>query len=722
MNRIEKDTVLKSMLADERQAGIKPGAELKGARELTGHQHVVSSIRRSLLRGGKQADGSDTGDNSMLFQSKNEVPGRRTAAICNDLLWDSQALICTHDMKGNVLSANPALCKLLQYSKDDLVGRKVAEFMPENRRAEFTDKYMAEINRNNSAQGVLCLLSSTGEKVYTLYQNYKAEEKGRDAIVISVSQNITGRILLQHERVNSKRISEETRQAKETFLANLSHEIRTPMNGILGIAGLLGKTELNDRQQNFLKLIQESANNLLVIVNDVLDLEKIAAGKLQLEKIPFKIVDKVAIIVQSFIYRAEEKGLAIIYQNAIPGDLVVIGDPFRLSQVFNNILSNAIKFTEKGNIIISTRIKSFKNENAFIEFNIKDTGIGITEEKMKKIFEPFEQANSSISRKYGGTGLGLSICKNLVEMLGGSLYAESEENKGSTFTFTLPYFISEEQIVEVESTTDIDYSSLGRKKILLAEDLELNQFIAKHIMETWGFEVDIACDGLQALDMVKKNTYDLVLMDIQMPGMDGIAATMEIRNLSDPAKANIPIVALTAHALKSDSEKYRAAGMNDYLSKPFQEAGLFQVIARSLRNGEGGPAVAAKNRPSQTQQPVIIRKLYDLSVIRAVSGGDEDFVTKMIQLFIETVPVCLKELNSFIDEENWEMVSKTAHKLKSTIDSMGIHSLREDVRIVERTAKKKEGLQNIYAIVQNLNTTVDECIKQLETEILGKAS
>ena len=489
------------------------------------------------------------------------------------------------------------------------------------------------------------------------------------------------------------------------------------MNGILGIATLLGKTALNDRQHNFLKLIQDSANNLLVIVNDVLDLEKIVAGKLQLEKLPFKIVDKISNIVQSFIYRAEEKGLATIYQNNIPGDLVVIGDPFRLNQVLNNLLNNALKFTAQGRIIITTRIYSIIYDVATIECSIKDTGIGISEHIINKIFEPFVQANSTITRKYGGTGLGLSICKNLLEMQDGTLSVTSEEGIGSVFTVTIPYLISDESTMPDESKQEVNYSSLGKKKILVVEDMELNQFIARHIMESWGFEVSMADNGSQAIAMVQRNNYDMVLMDIQMPEMNGMEATRQIRMMNDPAKAHLPIIALTGNSLHADSEKYIAAGMNDYLSKPLSEPKLFQVIAANLKNDKIN-SIQMKNNEFSEPAPVSNQKLYDLTTIIEISGGDEEFVQTMVELFIDTVPANLKELNAALQNKNWEMVSKAAHKLKSTLDSMGIHSIGQDIRVIEQTAKTKESLENIPAMVSRINEVVVKCIDQLKKDLL----
>lgn len=633
----------------------------------------------------------------------------------HDLFSFSQALVCTHSMDGRLLTVNPAICKVMLYNEEELVGKKISDFMPVKRRNKFNDVYLPSIKNEKKAQGVLSIISKSGAKVYLLVENYKVEEEGTEPYIIGFSLDITERVTSERKLVELNRVSKHAARAKETFLANVSHEIRTPMNGILGVAALLAKTCLNDQQQNLLRLIQDSANNLLVVVNDVLDLEKIVAGKLQLEKLPFKIVDKITTIVQSFIYRAEEKGLGIIYQNAIPANTVVVGDPFRLSQVLNNVLNNALKFTNKGNITITTGTKSRTDESVTVAFSVKDTGIGIKEHIVQQIFEPYVQAEAATSRKYGGTGLGLAICKNLIELQGGTLSVQSIENIGSVFSFSIPYMFSEEMPYS-DPTEKMNYSILGNRKVLVAEDVELNQFIVKHMLESWGLEVSIASDGTEALHLLQNNCFDLVLMDIQMPDMDGMAATRLIRAMNDPAKAAIPIIALTANALKSDSEKYLAAGMNDYISKPFREAKLFQVISRNLLFKEKSP-VSIQAHPYFETALIPGKSLYNLSTIRDISGGDEDFVRRMIELFIETVPPNLKDLNVSLDNENWEMVSKTAHKLKSTVDSMGIIAIKEDIRIVELNAKKKESLTNIPEHIRKINAVIEACIRQLESEL-----
>lgn len=666
---------------------------------------------------------------------------RRSENRYRDLYNYSQALICTHDMNGRLLAVNPAVCRTLGYSEEEMVGRNLIDFLPDKHRARFGEEYVKAIHRrDNNLSGEFCVLNKDGTEIYLLYRNYRMEEPGEEPYIIGFSQDITDRVVMERELRLTKQLTDDVARAKESFLAHMSHEIRTPMNGILGIASLLNKTRLDVQQRNYLQLIQESANNLLVIVNDILDLEKIVAGKLQLESIPFKIVDKIATTIQSFIYRAEEKELGLIFQNSIPADLYVKGDPYRLSQVLNNLLSNALKFTNEGHIKVTTGISARDEDGVVIEVVVSDTGIGIGKDRLATIFEPFEQADATISRKYGGTGLGLAICKHMVEMQNGELLVKSEEGKGSAFIIRVPYHLSIEAMQEKEIRQETDYKSLGHRKILVAEDVELNQYLARHILESWEFEVVIVNNGLEALQALEHISFDCILMDVQMPEMDGIEATQHIRRLPDPVKANIPIIALTANALKGDSEKYLAAGMNDYLAKPFDEERLFQVIYRNLayyktpvlsggaasdnavpgdRNADSGDRPFKNNNNSNSMTTPVKPRLYDLSMVQSVSGGDEGFIRKMVALFIETVPQNMQDLKNAMKQENWDQVGKTAHKLKSTIDSMGIKTIRQEIRTVEANAKTKEALQEIPALVGMIDSVIEECILQLKAEIMN---
>jgi len=632
-----------------------------------------------------------------------------------DLFNYSQAWICTHDLTGRLLSVNPAASLALDYTAGEMVGHKLVEFLPEEDIALYELNYLQPILKNGKSEGVFRIKGKTGKVIYLLYQNYKMDVPGIAPYVIGFAQDISDRVKAERELRQAKKMTEEAARAKEVFLANMSHEIRTPMNGVLGIAGLLAKTKLDEQQQNYLRLIQDSANNLLLLVNDVLDLEKIILGKLQFEHVVFSLADRIELCLQSFLYKAEEKGIGLVYENLLGEDLIVLGDPYRLSQVMNNLINNALKFTETGTVTIETRLLNKRGDEARIAFTVKDTGIGITESQLGLIFEPFMQAHVAITRTHGGTGLGLSICRELISMMGGELKVDSEAGKGSCFSFELPFAISSSKLNQSTVAQDLNYQSLGNRNVLVAEDVELNQYLVRHIMESWGFTVDVVNNGREAVAMVEKNKYDLVLMDIQMPEMDGIEATRAIRQLNDPVKAAIPIVALTANALKGDSEKYLAAGMNDFLPKPFNEQKLFMVISNNLKTGAGTSATKPMNE-SNTSVMGTEEKLYDLNMVQTISGGDTGFVKKMVQLFLETVPPSMADLQKETAQQNWVNASKLAHKLKATIDSMGITKIKEVVRTIETNGKKGEELDKIPAQVKEVIVVLEACMKQLKRD------
>lgn len=500
-----------------------------------------------------------------------------------DLFNYSQALICTHDLNGNILSVNPSLCNTLGYATEEVINKSLVDFIPEKDKINFIPEYLDKIKNEDKTSGVFRVISKEGKIFFLLYQNYKVHEFGEEPYIIGFSQDITDRVKAEKELLIAKKITEESAKAKEIFLANMSHEIRTPMHGILGIAGLLAKTKLDAEQDNYIKLITESANNLVVIINDILDIEKIGSGKFEFEKVDFKISEKLSTTIQSFQYKAEEKGIKINLSYDFNSNLIVNGDPYRLSQILNNLMSNALKFTKKGSITVKGSIEKENEKNVFLRFSVTDTGIGIRKDKLSIIFDPFTQASSDTTRKYGGTGLGLSICKNLVEMQGGNLRVESMEGVGTTFSFTIPYENGTTVTIRKEETPVVfDKGIFNFKKVLMAEDVIVNQFLARVILESEGFVVDIANNGKEALTLLNQNDYDLILMDIQMPEMDGVTTSRLIRQLKDPQKASLPIIALTANALVGNDKEYFEAGMNACITKPFTQDKLFEVLNKIL--------------------------------------------------------------------------------------------------------------------------------------------
>jgi signal transduction histidine kinase/CheY-like chemotaxis protein len=380
-----------------------------------------------------------------------------------------------------------------------------------------------------------------------------------------------------NELIEAKEKAEASSKAKEHFLANMSHEIRTPLNAIDGMAKLLKDTPLNKEQKEYISAMETSTSNLLVIINDILDISKIEAGQLTIEKIGFKPKQLLKDIVKSLQIKAKDKGifLHLDYDNNIPE--ILLGDPVRINQILINLVNNAIKFTLKGGVTLSVKLNEVKNNCAELVFEVIDTGIGIPEDKLDDIFENFKQADESTTRKFGGTGLGLSISKKLVELFGGKLKVKSKVNFGSTFYFSISLPIGQESDL-AENENIINFETLENiegKKVLLVEDHEINRFLATTVLENWKMNVDVAENGKIAVEKVKNNQYDIVLMDMQMPEMGGIEATQIIRN---ELHSNVPIIALTANAIKGDAEKCKQAGMNDYVSKPFDPSDLYNKI------------------------------------------------------------------------------------------------------------------------------------------------
>lgn len=501
-----------------------------------------------------------------------------------DLFNYSQALICTHDLQGKILSVNPALCTTIGYSELELVNNSLIDFIPEKDKPKFQPEYLDKILNEEKSGGLFRVVHKDGSILFLLYQNYRVEEQGVEPYVIGFSQDITDRIRAEKELLIAKKMTEDSARAKEVFLANMSHEIRTPMHGIIGISDLLSRTKLDEEQENYLKLIIDSANNLVVIINDILDIEKIGSGKFEFEKVDFKIANKLNTTIKSFQYKAKEKGIELELRCHFDKKLVVKGDPYRLGQIMNNLISNALKFTKKGTITIDSSIEKGDKDAILLKCSVADTGIGINADKLSIIFDPFVQASSDTARKYGGTGLGLSICKSLIEMQGGKLFVESTEGVGTTFSFVIPYQHSAPMVLVHDSVPDKNGEVVFTyNRVLLAEDVEVNQFLAKVILESKGLKVDIANNGIEALAFLVQNDYDLILMDVQMPEMDGITATKKIRQMADTKKALIPIIALTANALVGNEQEYYDIGMDVCVTKPFTAEKLFSVINKLLR-------------------------------------------------------------------------------------------------------------------------------------------
>lgn len=405
---------------------------------------------------------------------------------------------------------------------------------------------------------------------------------GSIAKLLGTVHDISRQKQAEHDLLKAKQIAEEAAVGKSDFLSNMSHEIRTPMNAILGLAEVLLKENgLSEKVTENLKLIHYSADNLLVILNEILDYSKIEAGKISLEAIDFNLAHVVKRLVQTMNFKAESKHIDLKFEvdDKIPENL--IGDPYRLNQILVNLAGNAIKFTSMGEVVITAQLQNKTEENATIRLAVKDSGIGIPQEKLNSIFDNFTQASENTARQYGGTGLGLPITKRLIELQGGEIKVESTVGQGSTFYFDLEFKIGQSSADKAEEkTTENEEQQLVGLTILVAEDNAVNQMLIKQIFSGWGITTDIASDGQEAVDKATSKLYDLILMDLQMPELSGYEATDKIRNYADADKKEVPIIALTADVLEETRKKVLQAGFNDFVSKPFKSDVLFNTIKK----------------------------------------------------------------------------------------------------------------------------------------------
>ena len=535
------------------------------------------------------------------------------------------------------------------------------------------------------------------------------DKTGKISLVIGYGLDITERKKLEEELIRSREHAEMLARAKEQFLANMSHEIRTPMNAIIGMGNQLSRSQLSTQQQFYLNTINTAAENLLVIINDILDLSKIEAGKLSLEKIGFEPVKVVNNAIEVMRHKAEEKGLrltAVLNESQLSP--VLIGDPFRINQVLLNLISNAIKFTDKGSVNLSCRVIAETAETQTLQCQVIDTGMGMDQVFIDRLFEKFSQENDSVTRQFGGTGLGMSICKELVELMGGTIEVKSKKGQGTRFTITQEFKKGTHQDLPAVMTTQITGDFLKNKKILVADDNEMNRLVASIILENYGASVFESENGRATLEAVNTHLPDLVLMDIQMPELNGYETTRLLRQLGN----DIPVIALTANAIKGESDKCMEAGMNDYISKPFKEDEFLKTIARWLKT-----EITMNSEKEKTVQP-----LFNLDSLREISRGNEAFVQKMIRIFCEQTPVLVREMIAARKENNLALMGAIAHKIKPSIDNLNIHSLKQVIRDIEAAGKEQKETGNLEEFLNQTQKTIAAIVSDMQINIIEPTS
>jgi PAS domain S-box-containing protein len=616
---------------------------------------------------------------------------------------DGSDIIFIIDYQGEIQYVNTSVKETLGHTPRSLIGKNFFTYILPSTRASLTATFNV-IKRKIYHESVeFQFLCKDGSYKYLEFNSINLKQK----------EKIEGFILDCRDISERKKGAEElsrAQKAKEQFLANISHEIRTPLNGIAGMATLLSQKPSEAEQAMYLSAIKSAANNLKVIINDILDLASIESGKLKLEQIGFNLNDLLQSLIGTFSHQAKEKKISLRAELQDEANQLFIGDPVRLNQILINLIGNALKFTHAGSVIVKCAVQKQGKRNCYLKFEVSDTGIGIPKDKLKTIFESFSQADASVTRKYGGTGLGLTIVKQLVELQEGTITVASGVDVGSVFTFILPYQKGDvkaiNQNLQPGNRSD---KSLKNLKVLLVEDNDINRLYASSILKTWGCIVDTAENGFVATEKIKSNPFDVVLMDIQMPVMDGLKATKTIRAFNSP-KNKLPIIALTANASGSEVEKCMDAGMDDCIAKPFTPEDLFKIIGRYAPKAGRAPAkIKAENVDGQNQIK------FDLSYLKSASNNNEEFIKEMVSTFLTTLPKSIEEIRMYSKQKDWEELARATHKIKPSITLMGLSIAKASANKIEDIAKTKKPTENFAQLVEDFCLLLEGALKHLKT-------
>ncbi len=615
------------------------------------------------------------------------------------------------DTEERILFANQCFCEMSGYEIGELLNKRAAQIFAKGENIELMERKNEERKRGSTDAYEIVVKDKRGQVRWWLVSGApRYNDHGELVGSIGIHLDITDQKQLEMELTEAREQAEQSTRSKEVFLANMSHEIRTPMNAILGMSNQLAKTQLTKKQLFYLDAINAASENLLVIINDILDLSKIEAGKLSLEKIAFEPRAVIKRAMQAFNHKAEEKGLALT--NSILDERVsevMTGDPYRLNQVLLNIISNAVKFTEKGGVDIKMEVINDTKRSQTVQLTVKDTGIGMDEKFRKNLFEKFSQEDASVTRQYGGTGLGMSICRQLIELMDGEIFVESEKGIGTSISFVVTFPKGRAEDLPSKEIFVADEKMLAGKKVLVVDDNEMNRLLATTILGNYGAETVEAENGLESVEYLAGNAVDLVLMDIQMPVMNGLDAAKHIR---EKISKELPVIALTANAIKGDNEKCLEAGMNNYLAKPFKEEELMKIIAGMLHTN--AVINTQKKVEVDTEEPE--RVYYDISEIKTISRGNESFISKMLKMFVEQIPVYISDMKEKCDAQQYVTVGEIAHRIKPTIDNMGITSSKTIIREIEKMGKANEDNGTMMMLIKRVETDVAKAVEAIKRD------
>ncbi|PBQ32508.1 hypothetical protein CNR22_12235 [Sphingobacteriaceae bacterium] len=606
------------------------------------------------------------------------------------------------DLREIIRYCNQGFCDLSGYKKEELIGKNIVDVLvSESSKSTLKNK---TAQRSNGLSDIyeIEIKNKSGELRWWMVSGAPNYDDGGNLIgSIGIHLDITERKTLEQKLKISQKKAEESSQAKEAFLANMSHEIRTPLNAIIGMIRELSYENLSANQRHYVQITSTASQHLLSVLNNILDISKIEAGEFQLEMQNFNPDEVLKNVVNIMKNSASEKNL---YLNAtVSPDIkkTLVGDPTRIRQIFLNLLGNAVKFTQTGGVSIACELETETSTHQTILLSIKDTGIGMGENYVKNIFSKFSQEDVTTARNYGGTGLGMAITRELIQLMNGTIDVQSKRHHGTTIQIKLTLPIGQEIEVEKNSVQKKTANNV-QIKVLLTEDNEFNRLVATRTLERNNFSVSIATNGAEAVKLLETEKFDVILMDLQMPVMDGITATQNIRHT---LKLKTPIIALSANAFKTESDHCLSIGMNDYVTKPFEEKVLMDSIYKQLGKTEIIENAEAISYAS--------KKLYNMDELNLLSGGDKAYMEKLVEIFIRQTNSSLKQMKEALAIKDLKTVFQISHQLKPSIDGFHIDCLKLEVREIEKNAK-----EGIYSVkLEKLVSYADDILNQVMNEL-----
>jgi PAS domain S-box-containing protein len=647
-------------------------------------------------------------------RKKNEKQLRRQEEKYRNIIANMNLGLLEVDNNDCIQYCNQSFTDISGYSIEELKGHKAGDMFlsEENRKQIQLKNNLRQTGTSDSFE--IVARNKRGEARWWLISGApNTNDQGEIIGSIGIHLDITDQKRLETELEKALLAAREASEAKEAFLANMSHEIRTPLNGIIGMVRALSKEDLSVRQKSFVDSAAKASQHLLSIINNILDINKIEAGELQIEHNHFNLHEVLRDIAQILQIQAGDKQIALhvdITDGLAPA---LVGDATRIRQILINLVGNAIKFTEKGFVRIHCSGTNINRYHQQVVITVEDTGIGMDAGFVKRVFTKFQQEDKSTSRKYGGTGLGLVITKELIDLMNGNIEVQSKKGKGSTITIQIPFLIGDPAKIETVRQL-IAPEALAHKSILLVEDNEMNRMVATNVLSPYGFQIVEAENGAVALEILATQRFDLILMDLQMPIMGGLEATRVIRNT---LRLDTPIIALTANAFKSEIDLCLQAGMNDYVVKPFEEKTLISALHKSLSHLQ----LEYSDKTGANTADIDASQLYDLSKLKEMSRGNAPFVVKMLQIFVTLTTKSIQDLQVAWEHKDIDKLRQIAHKIKPSIDDMGIQILKNDIRAIEHFSADQT-VDTMEILLKKVTNVLQQVIKTLQNKELGGTS